>query len=111
MSLQKVEIGRLQNSHSEMATKKTIALQLSKQWIPNVNPALMSTLFNLNLAVTLHLHFFLSLRWPPTSNNLYVKSPITKLVSLIPVVLTRARRMSWSVGVKLVAAIRAIELK
>jgi hypothetical protein len=36
---------------------------------------------------------------------------MTKVVSLIPVVLTRARKMSWSVGVKLVAPIRPIELK
>ena len=39
-------------------------------------------------------HFFRSDRCPPTSNMRYLSSPISKFVSVIPVVLTRDRRTS-----------------
>ena len=59
-------------SYSEMATRKRIVVTFSKQWI----------------------HFFRSDRWPPTSNMRYVRSPMIKVVSVIPVVLTRDRSTS-----------------
>lgn len=64
-------------SYSEMATKNRIVVTFSKQWI----------------------HFFRSDRCPPTSNIRYVRSPIINVVSVIPVVLTRDRRTSWSFGI------------
>lgn len=106
--------GFLDDSHSDIATRKTIALQLSKQWIPTFTirlPGSQHSYLPVFKAKSPNSHFFLSLLCPPTSNSLYVRSPMTKVVSLIPVVLTRARKMSWSVGVKLVAPIRPIELK
>ena len=57
-------------------TKNTRAITFSKQWI----------------------HFFRSLRWPPTSNNLYVNSPTLNITSVIPVVFTQLHRISWSMG-------------
>lgn len=64
-------------SYSEIATKKMMAVTFSKQWI----------------------HFLRSDLWPPTSNIRYVRSPITKVVSVIPVVFTRDLKTSWSVGI------------
>lgn len=79
-------------SYSDMATQKMMAVTSSKQWI----------------------HFFLSDLWPPTSNNLQrswveirknswrthlkLRFLNVKWTSTIPVVLTRVRRISCSVG-------------
>ena len=63
-------------SYSDMATQKIMAVTSSKQWI----------------------HFFLSDRWPPTSNSLKLRFLNEKWTSTIPVVLTLVRRMSCSVG-------------
>ena len=59
-------------SYSEIATRKRIVVTFSKQWI----------------------HFLRSDRWPPTSNMRYVSSPMMKVVSVMPVVLTRDRSTS-----------------
>ena len=63
-------------SYPLIATKNIKALTFSKQWI----------------------HFFRSDRCPPTSNIRYCKEPKSKTVSVMPVVRSRARRTSWSVG-------------
>ena len=63
-------------SYSEMATRNRIVVTFSKQCI----------------------HFLRSERWPPTSNMRYVRSPMMKVVSVMPVVLTRERSTSWSLG-------------
>lgn len=52
-------------------------------------------------------HFLRSVRWPPTSNRRYRRSPTFKIVSLIPVVFTRHRKMSSSEGTKLVFTVRS----
>ncbi len=63
-------------SYSDIATQKIMAVTSSKQWI----------------------HFFRSDRCPPTSNSLKLRFLKEKWTSTIPVVFTRVRRMSCSVG-------------
>ncbi|KAG7282590.1 hypothetical protein CRUP_018709 [Coryphaenoides rupestris] len=58
------------------STQKMMAVTPSKQWI----------------------HFFLSDRWPPTSTILKVSSLKVNLFSTMPVVMSRDRRMSTTVG-------------
>ena len=63
-------------SYSDIATQNMMAVTSSKQWI----------------------HFFLSDRWPATSNTLKFKFLNEKWTWATPVVLTRVLKISCSVG-------------